>query len=432
MAGRFELADEADDPVLRSAIAAELKRLVVELHDRQGWRVPLSEGDPLRIYVARRDGEGVRRLAVRSIEGGRLVEPAIQLDATGLSNREIVLEVARLYAYATLSGYGAPDRTFLTAAAAEYLSGNGEAEEDRELTRAVAAAPTVDLSIHAASVGRLYVEEFARAAGGPGSLRGIWEKASESGEEILPVLLRAFVEATGEKEDTLLLRAAARLYASLETEPSPSRIAVPDLELGGLDAATPASFAFRHRSTFPGGDTVSGLKVHWPEQGAPAAAVVRYRDGTFPPDVVFFAPGRARTIPLSGVARIDWVVSGSLAGPPLFATPALVETVASFPYTGLAAQAVAGPGGPRIGWTTASHQSLVGWAVFREEVLPDGRIARTGPQILPSASQADQSYRYAYVDPETTSGAFYRYTVWAVTEDGILSRAFSATLRTPD
>jgi hypothetical protein len=65
-------------------------------------------------------------------------------------------------------------------------------------------------------------------------------------------------------------------------------------------------------------------------------------------------------------------------------------------------------------------------------VLPDGRIARTGPQILPSSNQATDSYRYAWVDPEAASGTYYRYTIWAVTEDGLLARAFSATLRTPD
>ena len=92
----------------------------------------------------------------------------------------------------------------------------------------------------------------------------------------------------------------------------------------------------------------------------------------------------------------------------------------------------AGPGSARISWTTASHEGLAGWAVFREEVLPDGRIARTGPQILPATDKAEESYRYAYLDPDAAPGTFYRYSVWAVTEDGLLARAFSATLRTAE
>ena len=142
------------------------------------------------------------------------------------------------------------------------------------------------------------------------------------------------------------------------------------------------------------------------------------------------APGQPRTIPLAGVSRVDFVVSGSMAGPPLSGAVALVERVASFPFAGLSAQALSGPGGPHVSWTTSAHEGLAGWAVFREEVLPDGRIARTGPEIIPSSNKGEESFRYVYVDSATTPGTYYRYTVWAVTEEGLLARAFSATLRT--
>ena len=69
-----------------------------------------------------------------------------------------------------------------------------------------------------------------------------------------------------------------------------------------------------------------------------------------------------------------------------------------------------------------------GWAIFREEVLADGRIARTGPEIVPSAESAAGSFRYQFVDASARRpGTYYRYTVWAVTGDGLLARAFSAT-----
>lgn len=430
LGGRIRLSDEAEDSALSSALAAELGRLSVRLQE-QGWRPPATEADPLRIFLARREAQGVRRLAVRAITD-RLVAPAIELDATGMSSAQILREVDRLYAFATLARYGAPDQTFLTAAASEYLANTGEAEDDRERTEIAAAAPSVDLSAHPVSIGRLFVAEFARAAGGPASLRAVYEKAAESRDQVLGVLARTYSESTGQPADSLLLRTAARLYATYETEPAPSKVSVEDLELSGLDAATPAVYGFRHRSTIFPADTPGALRVQWPEQGAFGAAVLRYRDAALPPDVVFFSPGGTRTVPLSGVARLDWIVSGSSAGAPLAGSVASVEAVSGFPFSGLAARAAAGPGGPRLEWTTSAHEGLMGWAVFREAVLPDGRIARTGPQILPSTNQAPDSFRYAYVDPEVASGTYYRYTIWAVTEDGLLARAFSATLRTPD
>jgi len=430
--GRAVLRDEAEDEPLAAALSDELRRLALELHERQGWRVPLADADPLRIFIARKEAQGVRRVAVRAIERGRLISPSIQLDASNLSTRQIVREVGRLYAFATLEAYGAPDRTFLTPSAAEYLAGYA-GEEEQEAARQAAAAPAVSLSSNPEALGRLYVEEFAREAGGPAALRGVWEKASEAGEEPLSVLLRSFSETTGLKEDALMLRFAARLYATFETEPAPSRVSLGDLETGALDAVTPPSFSLRHRTFLPGADSSPGaLRIAWPEQGSGAAAVVRYRDAALPPDVVFLAPGSAHVVPLSGVARVDFVVAGSTGGPPLFAAAAQVEPVASFPFAGLSAQAAASAGTLRVSWTTASHEALAGWAVFREQVLPDGRIERSEPEIVPSTSKGEESFRYVYVDPETTPATFYRYTIWAVTEDGLLARAFSATLHTAE
>ena len=88
--------------------------------------------------------------------------------------------------------------------------------------------------------------------------------------------------------------------------------------------------------------------------------------------------------------------------------------------------------GSQISWTTSSHEGLAGWAVFREEVQSDGRIARVGPQIVPSSTAASESFRYVYADAAVRPATFYRYTVWAVTEDGLLARAFAATFRTPE
>ena len=74
--GRALLLDEAEDPEVRSALALELRRLYASLYGTGGWRVPFAEGEPLRVYLARRRGEGVRRMAARSIDRGELVGPA--------------------------------------------------------------------------------------------------------------------------------------------------------------------------------------------------------------------------------------------------------------------------------------------------------------------------------------------------------------------
>jgi hypothetical protein len=426
--GRAVLLDEAEDPSLRALLAVEIRRLFTELYGRQGWRFPFAEGEPLRVFVARKEAGGVRAVLSRSVEQGRLVGPAVVLDAGGLTSREIAREVSRQIALATLAGYGAEDGTFVTEAAAALISAAGD-DEDRESARLIAAAPELSLESSPAVLGRLYLEELSRAAG-PGLLRAAWEKSAESGESLLPSLLGTYAERTGEVEDAALVRFGARLYATLEPEIAPSRVGLLDLESGALDAAAPAGFTLRHRTYVPG-EGASALKVSWPEDGGAGAVIVRYREVALPPDVMFLSAGDVRSIPLGGVARVDWVVAGGFPGGALKA-PATIEPSATFPYSGLTAHAAAGADGPRVWWSTASHESLAGWAVFREEVLPDGRIARTGPEIIPSSKNAAEAFAYAYLDTAASPSTFYRYTIWAVTEDGLLSRAFSVTLRSSD
>jgi hypothetical protein len=432
LGGSILVSDEADDPALPLTLAYELKVLQGELHERDGWRAPFAAGDPLRVFIARKEAGGVRRLAMDSVERGRLVGASIQVDGTGLSDLRIVREVGRLYALATLSAYGVRDGSFLTAATADYLSAGVGPGQDREDSQQSAAAPTLDLAAQPGSLGRLYVEEFVNETGGPSTLRAVWEKAAETGQDVLALLIKTYSDATRESDSQLLLRFASRLYATLEPEAGPSRIGLVDLQTGGLDASAPAAFTLRHRSYLPATDSPAAVRLTWPDESAPASAVVRYRDSALPPDVVFFAPGAVRAIPLSGVARVDWLVAGSAAAAPSASVPVPVEILAAFPYTGLVAHASGGPDGPRVWWTTASHENLAGWAVFREEVLADGRVARTGPEILPASDHGGEPLRYMYVDPSSSPGTFFRYTVWAVTEDGTLARAFAATLRTAE
>lgn len=426
--GRAVLFDEDNDPSLRAGLAAELTRLEEELYVRQGWRAPFTADEPLRVYVARQESGGVRATASRSVEKGRLVAPAVLLDATGLSSSEIIREVGRQVARATLAGYGVDD-PFLSPALAELLSAPaGESGNDEAW--APAAAGELDFKARPEIFGRLWAAEAMRAAGGATALRDAWQRAGELGESPTAVLLRAAVDAGGQSEEAVLLLAAARLYASIEPEASPSRLRLLDVESGAIDAAAPTAFRVRHRTFLP--ESEEALRVLWPLDGGAGAAVVRYRDAALPPDVVFFAAGERHAIPLSGVARVDWLVAGGASGGRGVAAPVYGEMSASVPYSGLDARADAGADGARLTWTTASHEGLWGWAVFREEVLADGRLARIGPQLVPSAESSAQSYRYEFVDSAAAAGTYYRYTVWAVTGEGLLARAFSATLKTGD
>jgi hypothetical protein len=430
LAGRALLYDEADDPVLAESVAAELRRVQTDTFARQGWRSPFPEGETLRVYVTRREADGLRTLSARAVEGRRLIGPAILLDGSGLTDRQITREVSRLVHRAILGGYGAPDSSFVTEAAAELLSGPRDPDGDAEASRIAAAGAELELRAHARALGRLYVEEFLRSAGGSG-LRSVFERAGETGEDVLSALLRAFTEATGESEERLLLRFGVRLYASLETEPAPARIGVLDLQNGAFDASAPAGLVLRHRALLPA-DQAAALRVRWPEDGGAAAAVVRYRDPALPPDVLYVRAGQAHTVPLAGVSRVDWVVAGERQRTSTLRAPAQFEALSDFPFSGLSPQATASADGVRLSWATGSHAELAGWAVFREELLSDGKILRSGPQVLPSSLAADESFRYAFLDTAAVPGVYYRYTVWAVTSDGLLARAFSATLRTAD
>jgi hypothetical protein len=66
---------------------------------------------------------------------------------------------------------------------------------------------------------------------------------------------------------------------------------------------------------------------------------------------------------------------------------------------------------------------------FREEVQPDGRVARTGPEILPASDNGGVP-RYMYLDPFDARHVLPLHDL-AVTEDGTLARAFAATPERP-
>jgi hypothetical protein len=320
----------------------------------------------------------------------------------------------------------APDAAFVDESVGAYLA-RLDAAGDPPGMDALAAAGMLDFRAHPRELGRLWVQEIVLGAGEPGFRRRAAEEAAGGGETPRRALARLVMEAA-RTDGRALLRAAARLYATHWTEASPSRLRLFDLEAGAMDAAPPAPMSVRHRSYVPDGDA-EAIRLAWPWDAGDGAAIVRYDDTALPPDVVFFSAGDLRVIPLSGVARVDFIVAGSDLGMDGLKAP--VEcTRQTLPFGRLEARAEATPTGPRLVWSTASHEGLRGWAIFREEVAPDGRIGRTGPELVPSSEASTDSFAYAFVDTSAAADSFYRYTVWAVTEEGLLTRAFRATLET--
>ena len=324
---------------------------------------------------------------------------------------------------AALSPAPPPDPAFVDESVGAYLARLDASGEHAGLD-VLAAAPTLDFRAHPRELGRLWVQEVVFGAGESGFRRRASEEAAGGGETPRRALARLVTEAS-RNDGRALLRAAARLYTTHWTEAAPSRLRLFDLESGALDAAAPAPMSVRHRSFVPEGET-EAIRLTWPLDGGDGAAVVRYDDAGLPPDVVFFSAGDQRTIPLSGVARVDFIVAGSEMGRDVEA-PVECSREAS-PFWRLEGRAEATPGGPRLTWSTASHEGLRGWAIFREEVASDGRIGRSGPELVPSSEASSDSFAYAFVDTGAAGDTYYRYTVWAVTEEGLLTRAFRASL----
>jgi hypothetical protein len=318
---------------------------------------------------------------------------------------------------------GAPAGEFVAAAVEAYL---GRAERSSADLAVFAAATLLDFRAHPRELGALWVEEIVTGAGESGFRKRALDEAAFGGETASEAFSRLVTEMA-RHDGRALLRTAARLHTVVGSESGPSRLRMFDLEAGALDAAPPPPMTVRHRSFVPEGET-DALVLSWPPDGGDGAAVVRYADGDLPADVVFFSAGERRTVPLSGVARVDFLVAGSDAGTPGLRIPVECTRSAGLPFARLEARADASGAGPRLTWSTTSHQGLRGWAIFREEVRPDGRIVRIGPEMVPSSESADESFGYAFVDTAAAPETFYRYTVWAVTEEGLLARAFTATL----
>ncbi len=414
--GRLDAGDAA-------AFASELDARLRAAFDGGGWKVPFRPEEPLRVLVTEADGPSFSD--VFSGAGNR--NPVMALNLADHSPADAAAETVRGAAVFLLKGLAPSAPAEVVGAAARAIAlGNELTETDREDLRENGAASEHSLD---SAGSELFAAEWIRqmaSDAGAGFVPAVWSGRVAEGEASLDAFGAAYREQGGSPGDAFY-RALAGLYAADEVIADPARLAEADLASGGLNAAAPPARSWRLFTTFPSG--TGGWSVAWPDDGARAFAVVHYEDG-LPSDVVPFSAGDRKTLPASGVSRIDWVVTGSENGGALLSSPASVLRETEFPMAGLSAEARSEAGeGVALSWSTASHRDLSGWAILRSEVTEDGRVVQAEPESLPAQLEDPQGASYDFVDTSAIPGRYYRYDVWAVTADGALSRAFRVTLR---
>ena len=411
------------DPVDTAAFAAELDARLRAAFDGADWKVPFTAAEPLRVLATATPGLEFSDLF--SLGGER--DAVVALNLAGHAPAESAAEALRGAAVFVLRSLAPGTPAPVVAAAARAVSlGRDLTESDREELRESGAAPEHSLDGAGAELfAAAWIHEMASAAG-PGFLRTVWTGRVAAGEGSLAAFSAAFRDLGGSPADAFY-RALARLYGADEVFGDPARLSDSDLAAGALNAAAPPARAWRFFTAVPTGS--GGWNVAWPDDGARAFAVLHYEDG-LPSDIVPFSAGDRKTLPASGVARVDWVVMGGEGGGAALAAPSSVVREEDFPVSGLSAEARTETGeGVALSWRTASHRDLSGWAILRSEVTEDGRVIRADPESLPAQTEDPNGASYDFVDTTAAPGHYYRYDVWAVTADGAMARAFRATLR---
>jgi len=406
-----------------AAFASELDVRLRAAFDGGAWKVPFRPEEPLRVILTAVAGPSFSE----AFSGAGNRNAIVTLNLADHAPADAAAEAVRGAAVFVLKEIAPSAPSEVVGAVARAIAlGRELSESDREDLRENGAASEHSLDSPGSE---LFAAEWIRemaSDSGAGFVPGVWTGRVADGDASLAAFGAAYREQGGSPADALL-RALTRLYAADEVVADPARLGDSDLASGGLNAAAPPPRSWRLFTTFPSG--TGGWSVAWPEDGARAFAVVHYEDG-LPSDVVPFSAGDRKTLPASGVSRIDWVVTGSETGGTLLSSPASVLRETEFPMSGLSAEARSEAGeGVALSWKTASHRDLSGWAILRSEVTEDGRVVQAEPESLPAQLEDPQGASYDFVDTSAIPGHYYRYDVWAVTADGVLSRAFRATLR---
>ena len=421
--GRVVLRGPGVSVERRAEIADGLETRLRELFESDGWPAPFTAREPLRIELMSIAGASFSRYSAPGLPGAL----SIAVNLSGRTSKETVREIVRDAAWIALSAeFPRADRD-LAAAAARALSTGGQLlESDREEVRIAGGAPEGSLKGPGGEIfAAAWIAEMSNLAG-KGFLRRAWAARVGNADASFSALSAFYSESTGRSPAEALRVALERLYAGSEILAGTAALSDADLLFGAMNASTPAPFSWRFYSI--SGSLPEGRTFSWPEDAAEGFAVLRYEEA-MPSDIVVFRPGESKTLPLAGVLRIDWVIPGGERPASSLASPVAVARVPDFPAAGLSAHAHSSSvEGVTLDWQTSSHRDLSGWAVFRSELDEAGLVVRRSPEWVPAERDDKDGAGYVYADHAAVPGRFYRYDVWAVTDDGALSRAFRATV----
>jgi hypothetical protein len=422
LSGRVLLRVSNVDEENSAAITAAIEARLASLFAADSWTLAFSPEAPLQIRLTALPGPALSAVSVSAAAS------AVALNVSGHTPGEIAEEAARDVLAASLETHdpGAPRSVVAGFSRAASLPSSLSAADLEEI-REAGASPTNSLDRAESEIfSALWLSEMASQAG-PAFLPDAWRAIGEVGDYSLPAAADYFARTTGKSPESAFHRALERAYSSVSVLPDFAALDDADLGGGALDAAAPGPRAWRFFSYTPQRD--GGLALAWPADGASGFARIHYQGG-LPADLVEFPPGSRKTLPLAGVSRIDWVVVGGPDGAASLPAPAAVSPVTEFPYSGLTAHATANGGdGVSLEWSTAVNQDVSGWAILRQEVDGDGRVTQSPPQWVPAGISAGSGESYVFLDPSAAPGHFYQYDIWAVTDEGALSRSFRVVLR---
>lgn len=418
--GRALVQGDRVTPADLAAYAAATDARLRAVFDGGGWSVPFTTTSPLRIALVASTGAALSKAFIGN--SGSVVA----LNLADHPPAEAAAETVRDAALFVLHSAAPQSNGIALHAAARALAlSDTLLDSDREELREAGAGVDHDLTAAGGEIfSAAWIREMARTAG-PDFVRTVWTERVARGDSGLDAFASAFQDLGGSSADAMF-GALARLYSADEVIGESARLSESDLVAGALNAASPGPYAWRFFAA-PAGNA-AGWNVSWPADGARGFAVVHY-DEALPSDVVPFSPGERKVLPTAGVSRVDWVVLGRDAAAPL-AVPVEVALESEFPVSGLTAAARTESGeGVVLSWTTASHRDLAGWAILRTEVTETGRVIRSAPESLPAQQEDPVGGGWDFVDTSAAPGHFYRYDVFAVTQDGVLAKAFRTTLR---
>ncbi len=425
--GRLSVSARGFSPGEARAEAEALGARLAPLFTSPSWNPPYGSESRLRIVVYSTQGVPASRVRLDETRADGSIAGRIDLFTGGRDDAEPQEEAARGAALLALVSRSPDAPEALTAAAARAVALPEELTgADREEIREAAASPEGSLAGAPREVlAALWIRELMRGAG-PDFLPRVWPTLAGPSDPYAR-LASAYEKESGEPASEAFGRALRRAYSSVDVIPDLSRLTQSDLEAGGLDASEPGFLSWRYASTEP--ERNGGERLAWPEDGARGFAVVHY-DDDLPVDLVELRPGEGRYLPWNGIARIDWIVEGGEGPASELAAPAAATPQEPFPVAGLSARAESVPqDGVRLEWSTSSHRDLIGWAILRRQVDATGDVVMSPAEWLPARERDLAGSSYLYLDSGATPGRFYRYDVWAVTTEGLLSRCFRVTLR---